>query len=263
MPIGDSGPIGDTGQVIRAGNFIFGYSSGKDNLFVDYTPAASSQNSAYPDDNLKIYQHTSRPWKSLVTTQVTITLTFAASKSIVVFVLLDCNFSSVLIDGQAFTLTMDSGTGRYDLYAAKAYTGSAPVITIPAQTPTDGAAFFRIGTVVCLDTLLTFSKNPSFPYERSYDEEMISTKTPSGKETDILMGEIKWTGSFGFDRLKKAYESELLLLGRLKKNAFLIFYENFDDTSKVYICRRRSVIESSWSKPKTVDIKTITFEEVY
>jgi hypothetical protein len=243
-------------------NFTFGYSALKDNKFVDYTPVASSEHASYPDDNLKIYAKTKRHWRSVVTTNVNIVCTFSGTKNIIGIFLNDVNFTAVTIGGTAFTVTKNPWTQRYNLYAVKSVTGTSVTLTIASQTPVDGAAYFRIGSIVFLDTVLTLAKNPSFPYEYGVEDNIKTNKLPSGNETDILQGGLLWKGSFGFNGMLLANVSDASTLSGLLRNQYIVFYENNGDTSMAYLCRRRSTIDVSWSKPKTVDIKTISYQEI-
>lgn len=247
-------------------NFSFGYN------FVSGTDATSSVDSAYPLSNIAVYDHLKWQWRSLVSTQVTITRDFGTAQTLNAVMLNDVNFASVYIEGsannstwpfsQSFTVSKDERVQRYKLYAAlTGFNYRYLRIRMPAQTPTDGLTVFRMGTLVCLNTVLTMSENPDYPYDYSADEKMKTTEFESGGYEDINLGDIYWEGSFGFKTYAQTNEADFWTLNSLKKNAFLVFYENNADTSKAYLCKRRTAISVSWTLPQYSDIQTLKFRE--
>lgn len=249
-------------------NFVFGYD------FIAPSITADSEDSTYPASNLILYGNTKRHWRSQVATEVKIVFDYTSAKTLLAVALFDCNFTSVYIEGsadditysfsQVFTISKDERTQRYDLYATlSAFNYRYMRIRIPAQTPVDSATYFRIGTVVSLDILLTLTANPSYPYAYTTDERVTVNQFKSGGREVVNRGDLLWKGSFQWPALEVANEPELWTLNGLKKDAKLIFYENNSDTSKAYICRRISPVKVAWKQFQIVSIARIDLEEIY
>lgn len=255
------------------GNFKIGYN------FVPFTPTASTSASGYPATNLSVYGHTKRHWRSTVTTETTIVFNYAAAKSIVGIVLSDVNFTACYIQACAtdswpgtyrlpavsgnLTVSKDERTQRYNIFIPATFNLQYSRLVITSQTPTDGAAYFRIGTAVHLNTVLTLTANPFLPYEYSADEKTVTNEFESGGYEVVNLGDLIWEGAFSWTYLNATNEGEIWTINGLKKDANLIFYENISDTSKVYLCRRRSVIEVSELSVDVRRIPTVTLREVY
>lgn len=250
------------------GNFLFGHT------FVSYTPTASSTDPDYPVANLYDYEHPKRPWKSWGYPEVTIVCDYGSAKAIVGVFLNDVNFTDVYIQGNAadswgspsfsqqFTVSKDERTVKWKLYAAlTGFNYRYLRIRIPAQVPQDGSAY-RIGTLVCLNTVLGMTNNPTPPYDYSADEAVRVVEFPSGATEKINLGDLAWKGSFSFDPYLKVNESDFWTLNSIKKDQNLVFFENETDTSKAYLCRRDAAIEVSWHLPNAVRTNRLEFREI-
>lgn len=251
------------------GNFIFGYN------FLDGTDTASSENPSYPLSNIKDYEHLKRHWRSTVITESWVKRNFGQPKNLLAVCLDDVNFTTVTIQGnatdtwtspafsQVFTISKDKRTQRYKGYLTlSGFNYKWLRILIPAQTPVDGLSAFRIGRLVCLNTVFELSESHGFTYEYSADEKMETNEFLSGSFEDINRGDFCWQGSFSIDMQLRTNEDEIWRLNALKKNANLVFYENNNDTTKFYVCRRRTAIEVTWKDVGINSIKTLSFREM-
>ncbi len=250
-------------------NFIFGYT------FTAYSAVASSEDSNYPGTNLSIYGFTKRHFRSLVSTAVTIVFDFTTAKALAGVMLHDINFTDVFIEGNAtdswgspafsqqFTPAKDERTERYKLYATlTGFNYRYMRLRIPAQTPVDGLSVFKIGTVVCLDTILEISESPDWSYDYSADEEIKVNEFESGGDERVNLGDLIWRGSFSFNPYIRTNEGELWTLNSIKKDENLVFFENLGDVSKVYLCRRDTKIKVTWHTPKAVRTNRLEFKEI-
>ncbi len=252
------------------GNFIFGYSAAKDNKFLDYTPTATSEDSEHLATNLKLYANPKQDWRGLVATDTVITLAFGSAKVVLTIALIDVNFTACYITENGtfrhpaagnLTISQDEGTGRYDAYIALTGFNFANLnLHIPTQTPLFSESVFRIGSVICLDTKMELIANPH-EYEPEFDEKMKTNEFESGGFEDINLGDIFWQGTMNFPTINSAQITQFMTLNTLKKDQLLLFYENENNTSKVYVCKRRSVIGVSYSPGSCADIKSIIFRE--
>jgi hypothetical protein len=254
------------------GNFIFGYSLNKDNKFLDYTPSADSEDPIYPATNLKLYGNPKQKWQGLVATDTVITLAFGAAKTVLAIALIDVNFTACYITENGtfrnpavsgnLTIIEDTRTGRYNAYIAlTAFNFANLKLHIPTQTPLFSETVFRIGSIVCLDTSMVLTNNPR-EYDIEVDEKMKTNEFESGGYEDINYGDLFWQGTMNFNAITSTQETQFMTLNDLKKDQFLLFYENSGDTSRVYVCKRRTVIGVT-SKPGSLkDIKSITFREM-
>jgi hypothetical protein len=249
------------------GKFKFGYN------FLGYTPVGSNTDPNYPDSNLNLYFKPLQVCRTTVTTQVTFSIDFGVAKAVLAAMLNDVNFTSVYFSGSAdnatwgaeqhFTIGKDERVQRYKIFAAlDGFNNRYLRIRIPGQATTDGAAFFRIGAAVFMDTVLELAEAISYPYDYSADEEILTSKMPSGGEEDTVLGDAIWQGSFGTDPLSPSNEGDYWTLNAIGKSGPLVFFENLGDTSKVYICRRRSAIQVSWKTKNRDSIQKITFKEI-
>lgn len=261
------------------GNFILGYSALKDDKFVDYVVTASSENADYPATNLKLYSSPKRHTRTLVQTECNYVFDFGSAKAIVAIILVDVNFTGCYIEGNAtnewgsptfrypagsgnLTISKDERTQRYSVYIPLiGFNYEFARLVIPTQTPVDGLNVFRMGSLICLDTKQEFTQNPTYPYDYSADEKNKEIEFESGGYEDYRLGDFYWQGTFGFDVHERTYESEIWVLNSLGKDGLLVFYENIGDTSKVYVCKRRTEIQVSWEQPNINKIDTMTFRE--
>jgi hypothetical protein len=262
-----------TQETSEVGKFKFGYN------FVDAaTITSDNENSSYPATNIQIYNHTKRHFRSDSTSSdVHITLDFGSLKSIQAILLNDVNFTSVVIQGNdtdswatpsygaSFNILKDERTQRYKLYQTLtnfSYRYMRIVITSGIAI-TDGADYYRIGSFIALDTIYTLTRNVSWPYDYSSDDEAAVVKYKTGVEERINLGELLFECSFGFKTVSKDEEAEIWTLNSFKKDENIILFENTADTTKAYLCRRETPIKVSERSAGYSSIKTIKFKEVY
>lgn len=233
-------------------NFKFGYNP------VDYTPACANENAAYPATNLKIYNHLRRQFRTVNLNASTITFSFGATKAIKRVFLDDCNFTSCTVAGSAATIARDAEVQRYKADVALAgFSAASLQIVVPNQVTTDGAAYFRIGRVLCLDTELEPARNPSYAMVKDAEKQYSVETFSSGGEEVIRLGDyLKWERRIVFRGVPASNESGLWTLKAIDRDDFIVFFENRGDTSKSWLCRRGqfSIVEARYNIVETSDI---------
>jgi len=257
------------------GNFKFGYS------FVNSTPTPSSEIAPYLATNLSLYANPIQCWRTNnVVTNSYVVFDYGSAKHIIGIVLVDVNFATYAVAADATDPTdtpsyrYPVGTGynpiikdalytqRYNIFIPVDFTYRYSMVYIPTQTPVDAAAYFRIGTVVHLESVLELTVNPAYGDEEFADEKMESNEFRPGGFEDIILGDRIWERSFDFPVHLTEEVNDLKTLNGLSKNENLIFYENADDTSHVYVCRRRNPIKISHANFRYNSIPTIYFKEL-
>jgi len=251
-------------------NFKFGYN------FVPYTASASTADTEFPVTNLYDYEHALRQWRSTTigSDQWVKAYTGASAITLKGIMISDVNFTSILVQinttdswpgtSVAYTVTMDQRTGRYKIYVSFNSVSVKYIrISIPAQATTDGLSYFRMGTLVVLNSVFEFTENPTFPYAFTADEKMITNDFESGGYEDVNLGPLLWEGNFGFAVHERSLESEINIFNRMYKSANLVFFENYTDPALCYICRRRTPIQVSWDSTNINSIQTMTFKEIF
>jgi len=162
---------------------------------ITYTASASTAASGYPATNLAIHS-IGRPWRSTVTTATTVTLDMGSSKTPAGMMLQDCNFASCTVhtspDNSTWTLlgTMTlaaDGNGRYKGLTALAVAHRYTRVSIASGTPTDGAAYFRIGAAYMWLSVATF-RNPNYGLKISYLKPQVRNNLPNGMAASVSVG---------------------------------------------------------------------------
>lgn len=181
-------------------------------VFVTYTPTATSENASFPATNLLLYGHPFRPWKALVATGIVdVTLDFGSGNTLSALaanpglLLYPVNFTSARIQAnssvswgsppwdQPVTIAKDPFTGRYKGFWHLADLSAVALayrylnIRIPSQVPVDGAVY-RIGTIV-VGQVIELSVNPNAPLVRDREDPAIITEFMDGGREINEMGE--------------------------------------------------------------------------
>lgn len=175
-------------------------------VFLNYTPAATSEDANFPVTNLSIYGHPFRPWKALVSTGIVdVTLDLGGGNTLSGLVadpaifLYPVNVTSLRIQAnsslswgsppwdQAVTIANEELSGYYGGFWRFADLSAAAVayryinLRIPSQVPVDNAVY-RIGVVV-LGQMIELTTNPSSPLERP--------RTDPGQVLEMMDGGIE------------------------------------------------------------------------
>lgn len=239
------------------------------------TLSSEDSNLDYSKNQMLDLAHLRRHTRTAVKTEVTIDINFGSTKAIKAVFLNDINFTDIYIEGstngtdwvfsQQFTISKDKKVNRYKIHAAlTGFYYQYMRIRITAQDPVDGLSIFRIGTLMCTENIFTFTQNPTYPYRyRASYPEPLEVKFPDGGFEQVSQGSYKkWTGEFGFDLNVKENELELWTLDAIDITAYLVFYENNNDSSKAYLCKKKEPLEIQWSSYKIIKTNLYIFEEV-
>ena len=203
-----------------------------------------------------------------------------ASSRIMAIVLDDVNFDKAVIKGHAtdlgtnwttasfttdtITIDKDAQTNRYKTFIPLTdfnYQYLAILVPTTAQAVGDYTGNWQIGRVGLLKTATEFSKNMSYGYQRGAQRAFREVSLESGHNERESTGPIQWTGSlqFGFRRI--AQETDLTTLNNMDIGETLIFYENDEDTSKVYFCLRDDNYEGTIESTGIIKGKVIRLAE--
>jgi len=234
--------------------------------------------------NVFNFAHLKRRWRMDTATKSNINpimyFDLGAAKTIVAVVLDDVNFDEVVIKGHAtdlgtdwttasfttdtITIDKDAQTNRYKTFIPLTdfnYQYLAILVPTTAQAVGDYTGNWQIGRVGLLKTATEFSKNMSYGYQRGAQRAFREVSLESGHNERESTGPIQWTGSlqFGFRRI--AQETDLTTLNNMDIGETLIFYENDEDTSKVYFCLRDDNYEGTIESTGIIKGKAIRLLE--
>jgi hypothetical protein len=233
--------------------------------FVDYTPTMTNGNASYPPANVKEYYNCKVHARSAAATSTVYTISFGSSKSLIAVLMIDINFTSVTINGVSLTATKNPANNRYHIMNVLTFTGSTLTITIPTQTATDGAAYFRVGTIVCLASKTELTVNPDYGYVYSAPKAKpkISEFTTGDREK-IKRGNRKiFRCSFAFKTTISEQKAELQTLDALiDETDLFVFYENRGDTSMAFLCQKDTSLEISEDDVNLMSTNRFEFIEV-
>lgn len=184
-------------------------------------------------------------WHSGNTSETTIQLTWLGA--IDTLLLYNCNFTDFEIDiaaSEEFETIQDINTGFYNgivrlnQTASGIYTASTNtlIITIPAQTPTDGESYFKIGSIVgAVRQQLTFP--PRYPYKKEFIEPARRRDFDSGAKEVEVAGNPYHLLEYGWDAISYDNFHEIEQVVRnIDIIGACIVHEKWSDYEAVYLC---------------------------
>lgn len=249
-----------------SGNFLFCSS------FHDITVTASTQDSNYLSTNIS-NSYLQREWRNGSTLDSTVIVDLGSIKNISGIYIDGCNFSDLTLTrdtstsfgasvSSTYTITQDAVTQRRRIYCPISTGIRAFKIIIPTQEPTDGLSIFRMGRVKVLSTsTITLSNDPQ-SYEYTAKDSIKTNQFLSGAYEDILLGSnLVWEGSFSWSARHNTYESELWAINGWNRNKDILFFENMDDFSRAYLCRKRNNITIELGEAAITKINVINLQE--
>lgn len=135
--------------------------------------------------------------------------------------------------------------------------------SIGAQTPTDGAAYFRMGVLGLLPVLTDLGEPIEAPMEREILRGESLLEFPSGGDEGAVLGsqliELTIQGRFNKDLPILAALWAVAAKGQTDP---FVFHENDGDGSHVYLMRRRGAFSITDDQWPLVTVKGITMKEV-
>lgn len=145
-----------------------------------------------------------RPWRSTSTTTQSGTIDFLlGSFAVVAFVAYNANFTSIVVHGVTYPISADLD-GMYKLFKAVSFTTDSVAWSIPSQTTTDGASFFKLGRLLFLTAIHELEECPESISREIFDPQITAESelgvfdtlpagSPYSRET--------WTGKYTADTL--------------------------------------------------------------
>jgi hypothetical protein len=253
------------------GNFQFYYD------FLDYTVTADSENAFYPVVNLEDYDHTRRHYRAEnATPGIWVKFNLGSLKTIKGIFINDCNFPSSTVQvcttdawgspdrfNSTLTVSQDIRVGRYKMLCNPALSETAQYVRILMLGSNIDLSVYRAGSIIIAGSLIEFTDNPIYPYSFKADENIVTVDMESGAFEDVNVGPRIWEGTFGFESLRENESQIWTLNSAIPKATNCIFHENCGDTSKAYLCRRRTPIQVTWNNPAMSSFESMTFREVY
>lgn len=185
-----------------------------------------------------------RGWRSTSTSSHTLTFTFSGSTAVVGCVLYDVNFTTADVNGVAQTINADKYdsivSNRYKIWVPFTATASSQVVTIPGQTPADGAAYFKVGRVHFFTayTELQQNPNPEMPIT-TVDPQLTAGDIEGSVYESMSRGPVfiredwSWLG-------QTSYATELFTAAKIGRASPFILYHNLGTDSEVYYLQRIS-----------------------
>lgn len=261
-----------------------GYSGNGDNQFVNYTIlAVSSEAADYDCDNIKLYWSLTRAFRSATVASI-VTIDLDLGSAMAPVICLDhVNFASVRFyanssnswgspayDSAAKTISQDKSVGRYKIWFDG--TGNSYRywrISIPVQTPTDGAAYFSIGRVIVLNPthIETPDDNIALGYKQTGLAAMAvnqfeDSDDSGAREIIYLDDHLSWRGQIAWDFIEPANLDDIWTINLALQRGLVVIYENNSDTSKFWLVHRDAgdsiaPVRSSYRHYKAGDITLI------
>lgn len=249
--------------------------------------SATTEDSDFPKENAIDRTSPQRAWRSTsIAADQRVVIDLGATKTSLTTYLDWVNFSSFKFQessdgstgwadvGSTRTVESDPMHGVYRYTAditlsSKRYLG----ILIPAQTPVDGASYFRIGTFAVPTSILQADDTKTwFEYPLEYsvpDSNIVVNQFPTGRSERIKLGTVPPLFiSFALQtesltNIKGAYVKELAdMLRDTTQTLWLDF--NLNETWQAYLVKKTGELRASVSTPNvnTADFSTQIFEVI-
>ena len=205
-----------------------------------------------------------RGWRSTGTTTQTLTFTFTGSTSVVGCVLYDANFTSVTVGGVGRTVNPDFFDSfvqnRYKIWVPFTSTASSQSVVIASQTPTDGAAYFKLGRVHFFTAYTELQQNPNPEMGITGIDPQLVAGDPNGSVYEsmsrgpgFILEEWSWLG-------QQSYATELFTIAKIGRANPFILYHNLGTDSQVYYMQRTSEVGARYGTA-TYDI-SMSFRQI-
>lgn len=203
-------------------------------------------------------EHLQTAWRSVGTGGTYVSVNLGSARTPQALLFEDCNFTSATAKGhtsadvrggtgQGITISQNIHTGRYSALwvvsgaSNKQYWG----LDIGAQSPVDGAGYFRVGRISVIKTLRTIDKNWGYPYGPEVAARGDHVFLPGGMtlSTDAedpyvlldLSGRVNHKiGDTNSDGRSAVQDIAAIL--RARGDERVLHYENRGDTSHAYLC---------------------------
>ena len=207
------------------------------------TVGATSSASGFPAARLSVKTPPYvRGWRSTSTSTQTLTFTFTGSTAVVGAVLYDANFTSATVGGVGRTLSADKFdslvTDRYKIFVPFTATASSQTVTIPSQTPTDGASYFKLGKVHFLTAYTELQQNPKPEMPIVQVDPQLTAGDENGavyesmaKGPGFIRNDWSWLGGF-------TSATELFSTMKIGRDHIFLLYFNLGSDAEVYYMQR-------------------------
>lgn len=246
-----------------------------------YNVVASSENASYPDDNVKTLRNPFREFHSTGAIETTLIFDMATARTLDAVSLVNVNFAGAYFQGATAStwlappfrspstgnhaISTERVTGRLSLLStfSTAFNYRYLRLVIPAQTPTDGAAFFRIGGVALVDTLRSMPAGFDMGLKMSGKAAAMRMEFASGASERAIVGPKAAQISFSLPSgtVGSTAEDALWSLDVDEYNLVMLDL-NRGRTEEVYFCRKSEISVYSWDLPTISKGGLYVFDQV-
>lgn len=218
----------------------------------------STAQTAYPLANITDYLHPYRQYRSTAaaSTSIYCGLDFGAAFAVDAVIVGNVNVASIKIQGHtadswgsptrdsgALTVAQDAYTGRCNyFYAPSGWTSGTRYIRVVANTSTttDESGVFAVGYLLVLSGSTTLTIPFADPVDRTPVEPVIVSDLVGGGDGTVTVGQTRAEILLAQSLFDASSETEAAtLLRREGEGGVFAFYVNNNNTSEVYVCRRR------------------------
>lgn len=227
-------------------------------FITDVTVAASTEAANFPASRLvTLSRPFVRPWRSTVATDTTVTVTLGTATEVALILLYHANFTSVTVEGTPHTIGKHPRDQRYKLAIVRTGSLSSINITIPTQTPVDGASYFQLGRVFAFSAYTELPLNPSAEMPVTLHDPQYTNEGPGVFESQPA-GPLYYTEELSGIWFQSTEETVMHALN-VRGHEYVGYYANMGRTYECDIRQRRG--DESWQIGTTLLTGSPTFQQ--
>lgn len=240
-----------------------------------------TEDSNYPDGNVEDYWHLGRRFRAddVIDNNWLLRVNFGTATIVEGLILNFVNFDEVIVQGDGsgtfatpvftsatYSISLDERVNRHKIFIPlSGFENINLEIFLPNGTSATGdyQTKWQVGSVIALHSYTEFSRNMSWGYERKSQRASHELNFPHGGFEIVNLGDYQqWIGRAVFGERKESDESDLWTLNRIAPGSPMIFYENDDDDSKVYLCTKMSDYEGTLVFNNLISGNSMEFKEL-
>jgi len=247
--------------------------------------SVSSEASPFAKENMIDRTSPQKHWRTSATTEQNVVIDLGADMSAVSVYLDWVNFTTVKYQDSAsaggpwadvtgnLSVEKDPMHGVYRRRDELTLTSKRYLrILIPAQTPADGAAYFRIGTLAFPTSVteLDAETTVEYPFEVTLPEShIVENRFPGGKTEKIRLGQLQpMVISFALrtEAMQNLKGAQIAEIAELMRDTTGVMYLDFNlgESWQSYLVKKAGDLRATLSAPavSTADFGTVLFEVV-
>lgn len=247
--------------------------------------SASSEAGSFSKENMLIRTSPQRHWRSDAVTEQNVVIDLGEDKTAVTVYMDWVNFTAVKYQESASSsgpwtdLTAELTVGKDPMHGVYRRKDELTLTTkrylrvlIPAQSPVDGASYFRIGTLAFPSSVVELDAETTveYPFEVALPEShIVENRFPGGKTEKIRLGQMQpmvisfalKTGAM--QNIKGAQVQEIADL--MRDTTGIIYLDfNLGESWQSYLVKKSGDLRATLSTPAvgTADFGTVLFEVI-